>query len=260
MIPEEGCPVLLQIHGGAWMMGDKGSQALPLMYELASRGWICVAANYRLSPSVGFPTHLHDCKAALCWVRTNGREYGMNPDFVAVTGGSAGGHLTALMGLTANRPELQPGQPDVDTSVQAAIPFYGVYDWTHDADRHFGPRFRSMLGRLVMQTPYEKAPDLFREASPIHRIHPDLPPFLVVHGDRDSLAPVEGAREFVARLQQTSKSPVGFAELPGAQHAFEIFHSLRCRDAVLGVADFLEGVHADHRSGRTPEGRAARSD
>ena len=108
-IPEGGCPVVLQIHGGAWMMGDKGGQALPLMYELASRGWICVAANSRLSPSVSFPTHLHDCKSALCWIREKGSEYGMNTDFVAVTGGSAGGHLTALMGLTANRRELQPG-------------------------------------------------------------------------------------------------------------------------------------------------------
>ncbi len=60
---------MMQIHGGAWVMGDKGSQALPLMYHLASRGWICVAANYRLSPSVGFPTHLEDCKRALCWIR-----------------------------------------------------------------------------------------------------------------------------------------------------------------------------------------------
>ena len=108
------------------MVGDKGSQALPLMYELASRGWICVAATYRLSPSVSFPTHLIDCKSALCWIRENGAQYGMDTSFVAVTGGSAGGHLSALMGLTENRPEFQPDHPDTDTSVQACIPFYGI--------------------------------------------------------------------------------------------------------------------------------------
>jgi acetyl esterase/lipase len=75
-IPPGGCPVLLQIHGGAWVIGDKAHQALPLMYHLASRGWICVAANYRLSPSVGFPVHLEDCKRALCWIRSKGGEYG----------------------------------------------------------------------------------------------------------------------------------------------------------------------------------------
>ena len=127
-IPEGGCPVLFQIHGGAWMLGDKGGQALPLMYHMVQKGWICVAANYRLSPSVSFPTHLTDCKKALCWIKENGAEYGMDTSFVAVTGGSAGGHLTALMGLTENRPELQPENPDTDTSVQAAVPFYGVYD------------------------------------------------------------------------------------------------------------------------------------
>ncbi len=127
-IPKDGCPVLLQIHGGAWMMGSKDQQALPLMHYLASKGWICVAINYRLSPSVSFPAHIEDCKRALCWIRTEGHKYGMNPDFVAVSGGSAGGHLTALMGLTANRSELQQEFPGVDTSVQAVVPLYGIYD------------------------------------------------------------------------------------------------------------------------------------
>ena len=254
-IPEEGCPVLLQIHGGAWMMGDKGGQALPLMYELASRGWICVAANYRLSPSVSFPTHLHDCKSALCWIRENGREYGMNPDFVAVTGGSAGGHLSAMMGLTENRPELQPDNPNTDTSVQACIPFYGVYDFLVRYDQHPNRRVyeRFLTGRVLHETLADN-PDLWDLASPVAQIHPDAPPFMVVHGTLDSLAAVSEGRVFSQKLRETSNNPVVYLELPGAEHAWEVVHSLRTEHTVDGVHRFLEWVRAGNA---TPSGAQA---
>ena len=119
-------PVLLQVHGGAWIIGNKRQQALPLMHHLAAHGWVCVATNYRLSPKATFPDHLVDVKRALAWVREHVAEYGGDPDFVAITGGSAGGHLAALAAFTANDPEYQPGFEDVDTSVAACVPFYGV--------------------------------------------------------------------------------------------------------------------------------------
>ena len=244
-IPEGGCPVLLQIHGGAWMMGDKGSQALPLMYTLASRGWIVVAANYRLSPSVGFPTHLHDCKSALCWIRENGREYGMNPDFVAVTGGSAGGHLSALMGLTGNRRELQPDHPDTDTSVQACIPFYGVYDMLVRENQHPNRQVyeRFLRGKVMYESPQEN-PQLWDLASPIAQVHPDVPPFMVVHGTHDSLAVVNEGRAFSHKLREVSHNPVVYVEMPGAEHAWETVHSLRTEHTIDGVHRFLEWVRA----------------
>lgn len=246
VIPEEGCPVLLQIHGGAWMMGDKGSQALPLMYELASRGWICVAANYRLSPSVGFPTHLHDCKAALCWIRENGSEYGMDTSFVAVTGGSAGGHLSALMGLTGNRRELQPDHPDTDTSIQACIPFYGVYDMLVRENQHPNRRVyeRFLRNKVMWETPQEN-PELWDLASPIAQIHPDIPPFMVVHGTLDSLAVVAEGRTFSQKLREISRNPVVYLEMSGAEHAWEAVHSLRTEHTVEGVHRFLEWARAN---------------
>ena len=244
-IPEGGCPVLLQIHGGAWMMGDKGSQALPLMYTLASRGWIVVAANYRLSPSVGFPTHLHDCKSALCWIRENGREYGMNPDFVAVTGGSAGGHLSALMGLTGNRRELQPDHPDTDTSVQACIPFYGVYDMLVRENQHPNRQVyeRFLRGKVIYESVQEN-PGLWDLASPIVQVQPDVPPFMVVHGTHDSLAVVAEGRAFSHKLREVSHNPVVYLEMPGAEHAWETVHSLRTEHTIDGVHRFLEWVRA----------------
>jgi acetyl esterase/lipase len=97
----QGAPVLLQIHGGGWVIGNKREQALPLMTHLSARGWICVTANYRLSPKATFPDHLIDIKRALVWVRENIADYGGDPGFVAATGGSAGGHLSSLLALTA---------------------------------------------------------------------------------------------------------------------------------------------------------------
>ena len=246
-LPAQGCPVLLQIHGGAWMMGDKGSQAQPLMYHLASRGWICVAANYRLSPSVGFPTHLEDCKRALCWVRERGRDYGMNPDFVAVTGGSAGGHLSALMGLTANRPEFQADNPATDTSVQACIPFYGVYDFLVRYDQHPNRRvYERFLTGKVLHESVRDNPALWDLASPVAQIHPDAPPFMVLHGTHDSLAAVAEGRVFSAKLREVSQQPVVYVEMPGAEHAWEIVHSLRTEHTIDGVHRFLEWVRAVH--------------
>lgn len=258
-IPEGGCPVLLQIHGGAWMVGDKGSQALPLMYELASRGWICVAANYRLSPSVSFPTHLIDCKSALCWIRENGAQYGMDTDFVAVTGGSAGGHLSALMGLTENRPEFQANHPDTDTSVQACIPFYGLYDFLVRYDQHPNQKTyeRFLTGRVLHET-LQDNPDLWDLASPVAQIHPAAPPFMVVHGSLDSLAAVAEGQVFSQKLREVSNKPVVYLEVPGAEHAWEMIHSPRTEHTIEGVYSFLEWVRAGN--GQAKDGTVASAD
>ena len=123
-------PVLLHIPGGAWSINDKRGQGYSLMRALVERGWICVSINYRRSPHHPWPAHLLDVKQAIGWVKKNIAEYGGDPQFLAVTGGSAGGHLSALAALTANDPLLQPGFEDVDTAVAAAVPMYGVFDLT----------------------------------------------------------------------------------------------------------------------------------
>lgn len=129
-LPLDGkAPVLLQIPGGAWMIGWRRPQAYPLMSHLVSRGWVCVSMNYRVSPWHTWPAHIVDVKRALAWVKENIAAYGGDPNFVALSGGSAGGHLTALAALTPNDPNFQPGFEDADTSVMAAVPFYGRYDW-----------------------------------------------------------------------------------------------------------------------------------
>lgn len=241
---EGGFPVLLQVHGGAWMIGEKEQQAKPLMYHLAQRGWLCVAINYRLSPKAAFPAHIIDVKKAIAWLREEVANYGGNPDFIAVTGGSAGGHLSALAALTPNRAEWQPGFEQVDTTVQAAVPFYGVYDFLDRDGIRAEMSMDSFIGERVLQCDRHENHELWDSGSPIAQIHAAAPPFFVVHGSHDSLVWVEEARNFVAALRARSESPVAYAELPGGQHAFEIFHSVRTDHTVNAVTDFLEWSHA----------------
>ena len=240
--PPTAGPVLVYIHGGAWIIGDKREQGIPMMHELAAHGWVCVAVNYRLSPKATWPDHVVDCKRSLAWVRAHVAEYGGDPSFVAVSGGSAGGHLCALTALTPNEAEWQPGFEDVDTSVDACVPFYGVHDVTGDPESSgiHGPGLVDLLSRRVMKlTP---ADDLaaFEQASPDRRITGSAPPMFVIQGANDTLVPPQVARRFVERLRATSRRPVAYVELPCTQHAFDILASVRSRHTTLGVVRFLE--------------------
>ncbi len=241
---EGGSPVLLQVHGGAWMIGSKEQQAKPLMYHMAQRGWLCVTINYRLSPKDTLPAHIIDVKKAIAWVREHIGEYGGNPEFIAITGGSAGGHLSSLAALTPNRAEWQPGFEDADTTIQAAVSFYGVYDLLDRHEIRAGMSMEDILADKVMGCSKSENPELWDECSPLSHVSSEAPPMYVVQGSHDSLVWVEEARLFVSSLQAVASAPVAYAELPGAQHAFEIFHSVRTDEVVNSVADFLEWTHA----------------
>ena len=171
-------PAILQIHGGSWVMGDKREQGWPLLSHLAANGWVCFNVNYRLSPGATFPEHLIDLKASLVWIREHADKWGIDPEFIAVTGGSAGGHLAALMALTANDPEYQPGFEGADTSLQAAVPIYGVYDFTSRLGTNRLPFWYRRLEQKIMKAFRDEEPEKFRRASPIARIHADAPAVL----------------------------------------------------------------------------------
>jgi acetyl esterase/lipase len=242
--PPSAGPVLVYIHGGAWIIGDKREQGIPMMHELARRGWVCIAINYRLSPRATWPAHVVDCKRALAWVREHVAELGGDPAFVAVSGGSAGGHLAALVALTAGDPDWQPGFEGGDTHVDACVPFYGVYDLTgrNPGPDRYSRELRELLEERIVKAHLEDDPDTFEQASPTSRVHAGAPPMFVLHGRNDTLVPVEVARVFVDRLRAVSQAPVAYAELPYAQHAFDVLASLRCRATTLGVVRFLEGI------------------
>jgi acetyl esterase/lipase len=239
-----GCPVLLQVHGGAWVIGNKDQQGWPLMSHLAANGWVCVAINYRLGPRSSWPDMIVDVKRAITWVKDHIAEYGGNPDFVVITGGSAGGHLSSLAALTPNAPEFQPGFEDRDTTVQACVPFYGVYDFTNRDGVGRGD-MRGFLERMVMKSKLARAEDVWDAASPMSRVGPAAPPTFVIHGRNDTLVPVAEARLFVQLLREVAKNPVAYAELPGAQHAFEVFSSIRTAHVINAVERFVAYVYSE---------------
>lgn len=239
-------PVLLQIHGGAWMIGNKDQQALPLMGQLASRGWVCVSVQYRLSPQATFPDHIIDCKRALVWVKEHIADYGGDPDFIVATGGSAGGHLSGLLALSANNPALQPGFEDKDTRVQGAVPFYGIFDFTNSLVQRKHKGLDDLVAERVLKATLLENPELWELASPIFHVSKDAPPMLLIHGTGDTLAPIEESRAQYKALSEIDGVRVGLAELSYAQHAFELWYSRRSLHVIHGVEYFLTALHQEY--------------
>jgi acetyl esterase/lipase len=218
-----GAPILIYLHGGAFRFGSKRFGARPLLYRLASHGWLCVSANYRLLPAARFPDPLIDVKKAIAWVREHAREYGTDPAVVFVAGSSAGGHLASLAALTPNDPVFQPGFEGANTSVTAAISLYGYY------------------GPIASDGP---------PSSPLAYVSRDAPPFFVAHGDQDTAVVVDDARRFVRQLCAVSSNPVVYAELPAAQHGFDLFRSGRLETVIDGIEAFSAWVRSrDRRAG-----------
>lgn len=244
--PRRPRPILLQIHGGAWMVGSKNEQGVPLMLRMASHGWLCASIDYRLSPRATFPDHVVDVKRAIRWMKEHAVEYGADPDFIVVTGGSAGGHLSSLAALTPNLADFQPGFESADTTVQGCVSFYGVYDFTNRDGVYGHDGLGGLLAKWVMKARLSEARERYEQASPRNHVGPHAPPFFLVHGDFDSLVPVAEARGMYRALRAVSKQPTAYAEIPGAQHAFEIFPSLRSALAIDGVERFLFLIYSEH--------------
>lgn len=211
--PRDRTPVgvFVHFHGGHFRIGRKDTQSLPLLYELAREGWVCVSANYRLQPRAQFPDFVVDAKRAIAWARNHALEQGIDPDMIVAAGDSAGGYLALFAGATPNDPRYQPGFEDEDTRVRAVVGLYGYYGRTSEDPT----------------------------SSPLDHLTAELPPTLLVHGELDSSVPVEWAREAVAELRSVATEPVVYAEIPGAQHTFDYFRSPRCEALIEATSRFL---------------------
>ena len=245
-LPRDGkAPVLLQVPGGAWVIGWRRPQAYPLMGQLVSRGWVCVSMNYRVSPLHTWPDHIVDVKRALAWVKENIEAYGGDPNFVAISGGSAGGHLSALAALTPNDPKFQPGFPRTPTRrwwrpSPFTVATTGTPPKTPGAPPDSSRLLQKTRGQAETSGTHRQ---IYLDASPLQHVRADAPQFFVLHGADDSLIPVVEAQEFVEELRSVSKSPVAYAELPHAQHGFDVFGSARADKAADAIARFLSWVY-----------------
>ena len=216
-------PCLVYFHGGGYRSGRKNREGRALLYRLASQGWVCLSANYRLARSAPYPAALVDAKRAIAWLRAQAPTYAADPSMLVVAGSSAGAHLAALTALTSNLATLQPGFEQADTRVSAAVCLYGFYGAPTWIER-----------------------DLGAPSAPIDYVGQDAPPMLIVHGTHDSFVPVSGARQFAQRVRAAgSPSPLVYLELPGAQHTFDLYHSVRVHAVMDTVDAFAASVLSD---------------
>jgi len=242
-LPVRPAPVLIFVPGGAWVHGGRQLQGYALMSHLAEMGWVCLSVQYRVSPHNRWPSHITDVKTAIAWARANVDKFGGDRNFIAVAGCSAGGHLSALAGLTPNDPAMQTDLPEgSDTSVDAVVGIYGRYDW-QDQSTEERVQFVDFLERVVVKRKISRHPGIFRDASPTERVNPDAPPFLVIHGSSDKVIPVGQARSFVERLRSVSRSVVSYVELPGAGHGFDLTDGARTGAMSTTIGLFLGQIY-----------------
>jgi acetyl esterase/lipase len=184
-----------------------------LLHAFARHGWVCVSPSYRLRPA-SYDEMLGDVERVLAWVGGHGGEIGADPRRVVLAGSSAGAHLAVTAALDATAPPHRPHRPDratAGTGIVAAVGMYGYY------------------GRADAGDPSSR---------PAAHVHQDAPPVLLAHGAQDTLVPPEGARALAAMLRAGSTSPVVHAELPGAQHGFDLVHSLRFEHVIGALWSF----------------------
>jgi acetyl esterase/lipase len=245
-LPETPAPVLLFVPGGAWVQGTRVLQGHTLLSHLVRQGWVCLTMDYRVSPVHRWPRHIADVNAAIAWARANVDTFGGDRDFVTLAGCSAGGHLAALAGLTPGDPEFRGELPEhADTSVDAVVGIYGRYDWQ---DRSTAARrnFQGFLERVVVRRSQSRHPEVFAAASPVARIRADAPPFLLIHGEQDTIIPVDEARQFATALRAASNNPVQYCEIPRAGHAFDLVDTSHARRCAVETAKFLGEVRDGH--------------
>lgn len=235
VVPPSGpMPVLVHIHGGAWITGHKRQQARPLIHHLAAHGWMVADVNYRLGPRDRMPAMVTDVLRAVAWVREHAAEHGGDPARVAVTGESAGGHLAAMVALAHDDPALKPGFEQADCSVVAAVPLYGRYDML-DRARRAGRNHAALL-RFAAARFMPGSPDATWHAmSPMERVRADAPPMLLIHGTGDILLPHEESAAFAAALPDAT-----CVALPGIEHAYDIAASAATWGHVRAVRAFLD--------------------
>lgn len=233
-------PSVVYLHGGAWLAGTR-RQSPFLMYELAAAGYVVFAVDYRLAPRYPMPAGLFDCKAAIAWVAEHAAQFGGTPDAI-VMGGSAGGHLAAMLAVSDGTAHLQPGFEDKSTRVRGAVVLYGIANLVGILEQEAHPLATLLLERIVFKRRFRDEPEVFRNAQPLSYLSDKVPPILLIHGENDSLVPIEEARNFYEHLSRAGATRVHLCEIPLAVHAFEIAPSPLHQRAVRIIRSFMDSL------------------
>jgi acetyl esterase/lipase len=209
-------PGLIFIHGGGWQQGDKKDYLFYAVYY-ARRGYVVASTSYRLSGEAQYPAAVSDIKCAVRWMRANAARHNIDPNKLAVLGGSAGGHLAMMTGYTADIAELEGngGHTGVSSRVQAVANFYGPCDLTVERARE-APECHAFFGKA-----YDEAPELYRQASPILQLTRDDPPTLIMHGTIDELVPIEQSDRLAKKLEELG-IPCTYDRIEGWPHTMDM--------------------------------------
>lgn len=202
---ESASPVLLWIHGGAWRKGSKDRPGRAL--KAAGLNCVIASVNYRLTQEESWPAQVHDCKAALRWVRANAKKYHFDPDRIVIWGASAGGHLATFLGATQNHPKLDGklgSNLDQSTSVKAIVNFYGPTDFLlmNDQGSSMDHNAASSPEGLLLGGQVSSLKTKAKVASPFHQISKDDAPILTVHGTKDPLVPYQQGKALDEKLDE----------------------------------------------------------
>jgi acetyl esterase/lipase len=215
--PPKGFPAVLIIHGGGWTGGEKrAAREQNIGTTLAKAGYVGASIDYLLAEKSAssaktlaqvWPRNLHDCKIAVRFLRKNASKYRIDPDRIGVIGGSAGGHLAAMVALTAPEDGLDPREPwgDVSCRVQAAVPMYGVHDLLLNPKEPLSEEERELL----------------RRASPVTYATKDDPPALILHGTKDALVPLAQSERLAEALKKAGVDHE-LLVVEGAPHSFHL--------------------------------------
>jgi len=233
-------PGLIFIHGGGWAGGDKRDYKYYTV-RYAKRGYVVASISYRFVKEAPFPACVQDAKCAVRWMRANAKKYHIDPKRIAAIGGSAGGHLSMMLGYSAGVPELEGdgGHAEYSSAVQAVVNLYGPVDLTVPEARTHPTILAFFAGKT-----YDEVPDQYALASPITHLDKSDPPTLILHGTIDDLVPIEQADTLAARLEKLG-IPCTYDRVEGYPHTMDVAKAVNVRCQWF-INRFLE----EHLKGR----------
>jgi acetyl esterase/lipase len=209
-------PCVVCLHGGGWRFGNK-RDLRGWIEVLARHGYVAASVGYRLAPGSTFPAQIEDAKTAVRFLRANAAKYGIDKDRFAALGYSAGGHLACLLGLTDEKCGFEGKEcPDESSRVQAVVNYFGPTDLS--AFGKDAAAQRGMIGPFI-GAKFEEKPAAHERASPMKYVTRDAPPFLILHGTRDGIVPIEQSRRLAARFNELGVS-YRFVEVEGEGHGW----------------------------------------
>ncbi len=226
-------PVVVWIHGGGWKSGSK--DRCPASW-LVEHGYAVASINYRLIDEAQWPAQIDDCRAAIRWLRTNADGFQLDADHIACWGGSAGGHLAALLGTLD-----APANETTSSRVQAVCDWYGPTDLLTMPPNVLGngrtlEDIANSNGARLLGKTVRDVPELAKQASALYHVSADDPPFLIMHGEKDAGVPVDQSRRLHEKLG-AAKVPSTLHIVPGAGHGGKEFQTPEVRETIRGFFD-----------------------